>query len=105
MWKARILTAAFICTNTTALLIISVLSFINCGDSLLENSEGFSNFVEQAITETVSRILGTIDPVVIAKQLKEIFGLEINKNDLQELNASMGFRETFNELLNPFLRQ
>ncbi|MEK7617677.1 MAG: preprotein translocase subunit SecA [Patescibacteria group bacterium] len=71
-------------------------------DSLLENSEGFSNFVEQAITETVSRILGTIDPVVIAKQLKEIFGLEINKNDLQELNASMGFRETFNELLNPF---
>ena len=72
---------------------------------MLENSEGFSNFVEQAITETVSRILGTIDPVVIAKQLKEIFGLEINKNDLQELNASMGFRETFNELLNPFLRQ
>ncbi len=73
-------------------------------DSLLENPEGFNNFAVQAVEETVGRIFALTDPASIARRLKEIFGVDIETQNLAFLKKEPGMGETFNELLNPFFK-
>lgn len=73
-------------------------------DQLLENPEAFEEFVAQATAETAENIFKTEDASIIAKQLKEVFGLEIKQSDLSILRKEMGLGETFNTLLNPFYK-
>jgi len=73
-------------------------------DSILDNPQGFEGFMSQAISEVVENIFLTKDQALALRQLKEIFGLELESEDIPLFQNQEEMNETFNKLLNPFYK-
>jgi preprotein translocase subunit SecA len=75
---------------------------------LLQNPEGFTEFVKTSVKETVEHIFSLGDAQAISKEMQEVFSLAVDPGELRQLeelkpsNEKKKRKKVYNEWLNPF---
>lgn len=78
-------------------------SVYNLRNSLLENEKEFLNFTDTAINDTIKNIFGLHDSALIIKEMREIFDIELKKEEVDGLLLPLlKSGGGVNEWLNPF---